>query len=281
MPYAGAMPAGPRGSTPIGLAYGVAAAAILTFEWLLNARKRVPTWRLGRAESWLKGHIWLGLLAVPLALYHSGFRFGGTLATALMVVFLCVSALGVVGVVLQHFLPRVMTAAAPGETIYEQIPHVIRTLRIDAYEAVAAVCGPIAGAAEERDWSEAIRRNPRRARRVDVQRPAAEPAEGSEPVQRFYLDAVRPFLLSDGRRGPLADARSAERTVQAVLRVLPPALHDSVRQLAAIAAERRDFAVQKRLHRWLHGWLLVHVPLAAALLVLLLAHVVLALRYSF
>ena len=31
----------------------------------------------------------------------------------------------------------------------------------------------------------------------------------------------------------------------------------------------------------LHGWLLIHVPLAAALLVLLVAHAVLALRYTF
>ena len=48
-----------------------------------------------------------------------------------------------------------------------------------------------------------------------------------------------------------------------------------------VAAERRDLAVQRRLHHWLHGWLFVHVPLTAALLVLLAAHAVLALRYSF
>jgi hypothetical protein len=116
---------------------------------------------------------------------------------------------------------------------------------------------------------------------VLVQRPAAEPAEGSAPLRAFYLEAVRPFLLGDGRRGPLAEARAAERVTQALLRALPPELHAGARQLAAIAAERRDFAVQTRLHRWLHGWLLVHVPLSAALLVLLVAHVVMALRYSY
>jgi hypothetical protein len=54
-----------------------------------------------------------------------------------------------------------------------------------------------------------------------------------------------------------------------------------VRDLAEIAAERRDLAIQRRLHHWLHGWLFVHVPLTAALLVLLAAHAVMALRYSF
>src|SRR6185436_8175255 len=57
---------GPRGSSPVGLAFGVAAAAIMVFEAALNLRKRLPTWSMGHAETWLKGHVWLGLLTVPL-----------------------------------------------------------------------------------------------------------------------------------------------------------------------------------------------------------------------
>jgi hypothetical protein len=116
---------------------------------------------------------------------------------------------------------------------------------------------------------------------VAALRPAVEAAEGSAPLRRFYLESVRPFLLSDGRRGPLADPHDAQQMAQALFRALPPGLHETGHQLAAIAAERRDFAVQARLHHWLHGWLLVHVPLSAALLVLLLAHIVMALRYSY
>jgi len=281
VPYARQAPQGPRGSTGVGLGFGIAAAALMAFEWLLNARKRVPTWNVGKAETWLKGHIWLGLLAVPLALFHSGFHLGGSLAAALMIVFVVVTLSGVFGLVLQQFLPRLMSVAAPGETIYEQIPHVIETLRLDAYETVAAVCGPIAEAEAERGQSEAIQSDPRRARQVLGRQPAAAPAEGSAPLRRFYLETVRPFLMGDGRHGSLADARQAERLVQGLLRLLPPVLHDAAGDLVAIAAERRDYAVQARLHRWLHGWLLLHVPLAAALLVLLVAHAVLALRYTY
>jgi hypothetical protein len=50
-------------------------------------------------------------------------------------------------------------------------------------------------------------------------------------------------------------------------------------QLAALCEERRLLAVQERLHFWLHSWLLVHVPLAGALPVLLVAHVLSALYY--
>jgi len=281
VPYARQAPDGPRGSTAEGLGFGIAAAALMMFEWLLNVRKRVPTWNLGKAETWLKGHIWLGLLAVPLAFFHSGFHLSGSLAAALMIVFVIVVLSGVLGLVLQQFLPRLMSVAAPGETIYEQIPHVIETLRLDAYEVVAAVCGSVEEASEERTQSETIQHDPRRARQVLARQPAAAPAEGAAPLRGFYLETVRPFLMGDGRHGPLAGARDAERLSQGLLRLLPPALHEAARDLVAIAAERRDYAVQARLHRWLHGWLLIHVPLAAALLVLLVAHAVLALRYTF
>jgi len=41
----------------------------------------------------------------------------------------------------------------------------------------------------------------------------------------------------------------------------------------------RQLAVQVRLHHWLHGWLLVHVPLSMALLLLSVVHAIVTLRY--
>jgi len=37
--------------------------------------------------------------------------------------------------------------------------------------------------------------------------------------------------------------------------------------------------LQERLHRWLHGWLLVHIPISLALVILGVVHAVVALRY--
>jgi hypothetical protein len=50
-------------------------------------------------------------------------------------------------------------------------------------------------------------------------------------------------------------------------------------RLEELCRERRRLAEQDRLHRWLHAWLLVHVPLSAALLVLGVVHAVTALYY--
>jgi len=61
--------------------------------------------------------------------------------------------------------------------------------------------------------------------------------------------------------------------------IMPVAAHDLLRDLEGICEERRQLMVQRRLHLWLHAWLLVHVPLSFALLVLTAVHAVLALRY--
>jgi hypothetical protein len=50
-------------------------------------------------------------------------------------------------------------------------------------------------------------------------------------------------------------------------------------RLEAYCDERRQLGEQERLHRWLHVWLLVHVPLSVVLLVFGLAHAVLSLYY--
>ena len=50
-------------------------------------------------------------------------------------------------------------------------------------------------------------------------------------------------------------------------------------QLATYTAERELLAEQEFLQRWLHGWLYVHIPLSAAMLVLGAAHVVMTLYY--
>src|SRR5207249_2123606 len=77
--YSRTAPSGPSGGSWQGLVFGLAGFSLMTFAALLGARKKVRTWRLGRASTWLKGHLWLGLLSVPLILYHGGFARGGPL----------------------------------------------------------------------------------------------------------------------------------------------------------------------------------------------------------
>ena len=52
---------GSMGGTALGLAFGSAGFAFMIFAALLGARKRVPVYRFGRAQTWMRGHLWLGL----------------------------------------------------------------------------------------------------------------------------------------------------------------------------------------------------------------------------
>lgn len=112
------------GGTPVGLIFGATAFVIFIFAGLLGARKKVVLWRLGTLQLWMRAHIWLTLLTVPLVLFHSGFRFGGPMTTLLVVLYAVVMISGIYGLVLQHQLPHIMKERLPAETVYEQIPHI-------------------------------------------------------------------------------------------------------------------------------------------------------------
>ena len=90
IPYSLRSPQGARGGSALGLTYGITAFLFMIFVGLLGARKKVPVWRVGRAQSWMRGHLWLGFVSFPLILFHGGFHFGGLLTRALMWLFVFV-----------------------------------------------------------------------------------------------------------------------------------------------------------------------------------------------
>src|SRR5712692_3246216 len=112
------------GGTPLGLIYGAISLSIFVFAALLGLRKKVVLWRIGNLQRWLRAHIWLTLLTIPLVILHSGFRLGGPMTTLLVVLYAIVMVSGIYGLALQHQLPRLMKERLPAETGYEQIPHI-------------------------------------------------------------------------------------------------------------------------------------------------------------
>ena len=299
--YALSAPAGPQGGSFWGLVFGVIGFAFMIFAAALGARKRVPTWRLGRAQAWMRGHLWLGVLALPMILFHGGFHFGGVLTRVLMWLLIVTVASGVLGAALQHYLPRMMTADVPLETIYDEIAHVRGLLREEADRAVEALCGSLGFS---QDGEEAGQRaggftalRPIAASAAPLRTSAAVSAgasaavaaapeilllseEESAPLRRFYREEMRPFLERPKQRGKrLADEAKASNAFAGLRTLLPEAAHGTVADLEGICDEARQLVLQERIHRWLHGWLLVHIPLSLALILLGAVHAVMALRY--
>src|SRR4051794_19000656 len=120
------------GGTPLGLWFGSISLAIFVFAILLSLRKKIPLWRVGTVQRWLRAHIWLTILTIPLVILHSGFRLGGPMTTLLMVLYAIVMVSGFYGLFLQHIMPRLMKERLPAETVFEQIPHIRSQLAVAA-----------------------------------------------------------------------------------------------------------------------------------------------------
>lgn len=247
--YATTEPGGPRGGTAIGLTFGIVGYAMMLFEGFLGARKKVPVWRLGRMQTWMRGHIWLGLVTLPLILFHAGFAFRGPLTAVLMWMFFAVYLSGIVGAILQHYLPSLIMSRVPLETIYEEIPHVWQQLKDEADQLVENL-------GDEAEHEDKVR------------------------FREAYQSNIRPFLEAPQRAGAaLADEQKSALVFEALFRTVPVVLHPILNDIQSICEEERQLIRQRRIYHWLHVWLLVHVPLSIALLVLGGVHAIIALRY--
>lgn len=324
---------GPRGGSWEGLTYGIIGSFFILIAGGIGLRRKVRTWRIGKAQTWLRAHIWLGLLSFPMILFHAGFDFGPRwgLTWIMMWMFVVIIVSGVVGLTLQHTLPKLLTNRVPRETVYEEIDHIVTELGWEADALVSDTCGllpdeaydqaelarlrreaeedleheklaaeakknkqkpppppdrPVKNPAQMPDWM-ANKGIPadvwlkskdllpaKKAKRVKD----SVPTEGSGPLRDFYLNEVVGFLKGPAE-GSLASEMKSTALFNRIRTLIPPALHERLWDLESIVRERRQLAFQKRVHKWLHGWLLIHGPVSWAMILLSVIHAVFALYY--
>lgn len=259
-------PDGLTGGSTAGLWFGVAGSLLMVYAGLLSALRKVPSWWwLGSRTVWLKGHIWLGSLSGVFLLCHSGFRWGGPLERLLWLVLAATLLTGALGLALQQFLPRMITTRVPREAPYGQIPHLCRKL----HQQAAAVMDEVVNEAPGTDGQNTLADH-------------SELGLGARAkLVTFYQAQVRPLLGERyDRRLALADPLKAEASFSS-LRQLPglATAGKQIDELESLCEERRQLGEEERLYGYLHGWLLLHVPLSALLLVLGVAHAVMSLYY--
>lgn len=281
IPYRHSSPQGASGGSVMGLVYGSVGFAFMIFAGLLGARKKVPVWRLGRAQTWMRGHLWLGTIAFPLILLHSGFHFGFGLSRVLMWCFVIVFVSGIFGAALQHFMPRLTTERIPMETIYEQIGRVRSQLVDEAAFLVeqgrAMLTGNLSDASVEQ---RAVAAGAGTMGGVTVATGLNVDEQASSDLQEFFERTMRPFLQQAGaRKLEIADPATSQALFRQLRLLLPINLHTTVDDLENICEEKRELDQQTLYHRILHGWLLVHIPFSYAVLLLGAIHAVVALRY--
>jgi hypothetical protein len=273
VPYNRLTIGGARGGTAIGIGYGVIGFALMIFAGLLSFRKKFPVWRMGRTSTWMRGHLWLGLISYPIIFFHSGFSFGqGTLTWWMMLIFTVVIVSGVLGAVLQHYMPKMMTREIPYETIYAEIPRIRGQLLDEADMKVAEVTGVTVS-------ESAMAQAAVGTGGVVVTLVQMEEDVRSE-LTEFYDKEVRPYIDKEGGKGCAIAVRDSAKAMFANLRtLLPDVIHPVIADLENICEEKRQLDHQIRMHRLLHGWLFIHVPLSLALLLMGAVHAVIALRF--
>lgn len=271
-------PINTHGGTPLGLIFGSIAYLIFLFASALGIRKKKRVWRIGNVQFWLKAHIWLTILTIPLILFHCGFHGGGKHTTWLLILYILVMGSGFFGLALQQFLPRLMKESLPREVVFEQIPHICTLLLEEATKIRNGI----------RELESAPLGNPRRGVAAHGAPPSESIVETAPRLQdisvqvlsRFLDDQCLPYLAAErGDRHPLGDLRVAEGIFRTLKLGVADQWLQKVEDLQTWCDDRRLMDLQTKLQHWLHGWLILHVPASFALLVFTTWHACVAVRF--
>ena len=239
------------GGTPLGLVLGTISLGIFVFAALLGMRKKLPFLPVGNVQRWLRAHIWLTLLTIPLILLHSGFRLGSPMTTTLMVLYAIVMVSGIYGLVLQNKLPMMMKESLPAEIVFEQIPNVR-----------AQLCAA----------AEKLRRS-LKEEAISGSVVVATDISHEEVLAGFIEQRLIPYLRARrGEKHRLGQAREADEVFRHLKLRVDEVYRPRVDEMRRWCEERRLTDTEVRMQHWLHGWLFVHVPLSFLLVLMTVWH---------
>jgi hypothetical protein len=266
---------GPSGGSTYGLVTGGIGTAMILCAMALIVRKTWRTLRVGRTYAWLQGHVWLGLVSYPIICFHAGWRWGGPLTTWLMMAFTVVWITGIIGILIQNLVPRLMLDRLHQETIFSQLGQV----GLKNLESARQIVD---------NWLE----------QNDSPAATTTRANAGEELRKFFDGRVRPFLLYGVDPGPSsflnpkpfvalpADLKAIAPTSTspgpeafAGMRTRFLTLFEPLTQLESLVIEHQQHLLQRKLHWVMHGWLLLHVPLSVVMFVMIPMHAIYALRY--
>ncbi len=255
----------PNGGTILGYTLGTIAALLVLWLTWFGVRKRRYSSTLGTMQGWLSAHVYLGLALLVIVLLHAGFQFGWNVHTLAFVLMTLVIASGLYGVFIYVKYPgRVSTnrdgASRPElldqlEDLDRRSQRVAAELSDDYQELVAS------GVSRTQLGSTLWSRLRGRDFSQIVLRAGGQTKVAPNPGQEAALD----WLANEQSRATDADSAAQIGELSALLR--------NKRQL--LRQIREDLRLQASMEIWLY----FHVPLTAALLMALVAHIVTVFLY--
>ena len=225
--------------------------AVMVFLSLFNVRKKFSMLPLGNAKTWLKLHVSGGILALFFFWIHTGSLWPlGRYEQILALLFYLITVNGIVGYILQKIYPGHLTQTGL-EVIYERIPAEIAEIRERA-EALVLECTQVTGV---------------------------------ETLARYYLETLdwffrRPRFFATHMVGRQRARHWLRQRFAVVRRYLNDAENSYMMKLQVLAETKNKIDVHYTLQTILKYWLLVHVPLTAAVLVFVIWHILLVHAYA-
>ncbi|MEO1085640.1 MAG: hypothetical protein AAFY88_15475 [Acidobacteriota bacterium] len=231
-----------------GLGFGIAATTLLVVAMLYVVRRRtLPTAskrRLGQSQQWLLVHIYGSLLFLLTMLLHTGLRWPeGVLSWALWIFSMWTVATGLLGLLAQRLVPRLLTAATEVEANYDRIPALVDELRRRS-DDLAARCEP--------------------------------------PLRLYYSKRMAPTLAAPSRFAAALPHGRADRRLGPLEHLRSLVSGDElerVNELERLYAAKLDLDTHYAWQSVLRLWLWLHVPAAVLLSLLVVVHIASALAY--
>jgi hypothetical protein len=217
---------------------------------LLGLRRRMTKMalrlRLGNAQNWLQFHLYGGALFLLLVFMHAGFRQPhGVLTWWLWFLSLYTTVSGIAGVLLQKWIPKILTSGLGIEVVYERIPELIREIS-EKTEALVQTC--------------------------------------TDPVKDFYSKNVAVALAGPQPRliycvDITGGIQSRLKHFEYLRGFLPREEKEKLGRLETFYKTKLEIDAHYTLQRLLRWWLYTHVPVSLVLLVLLALHAFAVLYY--
>ena len=216
---------------------------------IYNVRKKLPFLPLGKSETWLQIHIYLGFFTTLLFLIHLNFRAPhGWFEITLAWLFVLVSGSGMVGLFFSRTLPRRL-ATRGGEVIFEKIPSLRHSLKIEAEKLALG---------------------------ADAK---------STIIAEFYTKRLAPFFVGPKNLWlHLVESRRALNGLVAELDDLRRFANDTeratIKKLTALVRQKDGLDYHRALQLVLKLWLFIHIPLTYGLLIFTALHIILVFGFS-
>ncbi len=229
---------------------GYALASICVFLMLLGLRKRVLSVPIGRLAIWQQTHHYLGMLSVGTYALHAGMFTTGWLESLLALSFWSIALSGLIGWYVNRSSPRVLRAAGP-QVLRQDIPVRTRFIAKQALELALTSAGK----------------------------------NDSAALADHYRGHLSPFFAT--RRSliyRLSPTGSARRRLLAGLenidRYLSEDGRNQRREMSSLVQAKDDLDFQSAIQNRIRFWASAHTWVLGGFLVLTIAHVVVAHRFT-